>query len=248
MGETFFMMTSSNGNVFRVTGPKCGEFIGPGEFPRKDQWRGTLMFSLICAWINGWVNNREAGDLRRHRGHYDVSVMSFWVSITSLWEKEDWYIGHFLVRRWRWGASVNYVQVFKSEFYSTLLILLPRFRFKMRSGSLHGMSRKLVILLVILLPGRQWDYERLGTFNNILVFREYPLISCLVGSWTSQVSCWLEIMEIITNSTGYSLENVSYLTDDYIPYEIIVLYGIRHILFNKVMSFHVLYLQPCKST
>ena len=33
------------------------------------------MFSLICAWINGWVNNRKAGDLRRHRAHYDVIVM-----------------------------------------------------------------------------------------------------------------------------------------------------------------------------
>ena len=33
------------------------------------------MFSLICAWINAWVNNREAGDLRRHRAHYDVVVM-----------------------------------------------------------------------------------------------------------------------------------------------------------------------------
>ena len=33
------------------------------------------MFSLICVWINGWVNNREAGDLRRHRDHYDVNVM-----------------------------------------------------------------------------------------------------------------------------------------------------------------------------
>ena len=34
------------------------------------------MFSLICVWINDWVNNREAGDLRRHRGHYDVNVMT----------------------------------------------------------------------------------------------------------------------------------------------------------------------------
>ena len=33
------------------------------------------MFSLICVWINGWVNNREADDLRRYRGHYDVIVM-----------------------------------------------------------------------------------------------------------------------------------------------------------------------------
>ena len=43
--------------------------------PHKGQWRGTLKFSLICAWINGWVNNREAGDLRRHRAHYDATVM-----------------------------------------------------------------------------------------------------------------------------------------------------------------------------
>ena len=33
------------------------------------------MFSLICVWINDWVNNREAGDLRRYRTHYDVMVM-----------------------------------------------------------------------------------------------------------------------------------------------------------------------------
>ena len=45
--------------------------------PHKGQWRGALMFSLICVWINGWVNNREAGYLRRHRGHYDVNVMSY---------------------------------------------------------------------------------------------------------------------------------------------------------------------------
>ena len=46
-----------------------------GEFPHKGQWRGALIFSLICVWINGWVNNREAGDWRRYRAHYDVSVM-----------------------------------------------------------------------------------------------------------------------------------------------------------------------------
>ena len=69
------MMTSSNGNIFRVTGPLCGEFTGPGEFPTQRPVTRSLMFSLICVWINGWVNNRETGDLRRHRGHYDVIVM-----------------------------------------------------------------------------------------------------------------------------------------------------------------------------
>ena len=39
-----------------------------GEFPHKGQLRGALMFSLICAWTNGWVNNRDAD-------HYDVTVI-----------------------------------------------------------------------------------------------------------------------------------------------------------------------------
>ena len=69
------MMTSSNGNIFRVTGHLCGEFTGP-QWIHKGQWRRTLVFSLICARINDWVNNREAGDLRRHRTHYDVIVMT----------------------------------------------------------------------------------------------------------------------------------------------------------------------------
>ena len=174
-------MTSSNGNIFRVTGPLCGEFTGPGEFPaqrpvtrsfdvffhlrlnkrlskqpwgwwfetagwslwrhrngnhklridkqivrsshwyisiilnslnlatgldsvfhddvikwkhfprhwpfvrgihrspvnspHKGQWREALMLSLICVWIKSYVNTREAGDLRRHRAHYDITVI-----------------------------------------------------------------------------------------------------------------------------------------------------------------------------
>ena len=47
-----------------------------GEFLEQSKWRGALMFSLICAWIIGWLNNGEAGDLRRHGAHYDVTVMS----------------------------------------------------------------------------------------------------------------------------------------------------------------------------
>ena len=43
--------------------------------PHKVKWHGASMFSLICAWINGWVNTREAGDLRRYRAHYDDTVM-----------------------------------------------------------------------------------------------------------------------------------------------------------------------------
>ena len=47
-----------------------------GEFPDEGQWCQFFMFSLICAWTNGWVNNRDASDLRRHSAHY-VTVMLY---------------------------------------------------------------------------------------------------------------------------------------------------------------------------
>ena len=50
----------------------------------KSQWRWALMFSLIYVWINDWVNNREARDLRRYPTHYDVIVMFDLVHIMAL--------------------------------------------------------------------------------------------------------------------------------------------------------------------
>ena len=69
-----FIVPVANG-VLYVTGVFYNDF----SHLRDDisgQWRGALMFSLIYVWINDWVNNAEAGDLRRHRAHYDVTVMS----------------------------------------------------------------------------------------------------------------------------------------------------------------------------
>ena len=69
--------------------------------PHKGQWRRALMFSLIYGWINGWVNNRKAGDLRRHRGHYDVTVMEMChplcitterINIVSVWDEFSFYV------------------------------------------------------------------------------------------------------------------------------------------------------------
>ena len=60
---------------------RCWPFVrgirrSPVNSPHKGQWRGALKISLICAWIKVWVNNREAGDLRHHRAHYDVIVIN----------------------------------------------------------------------------------------------------------------------------------------------------------------------------
>ena len=70
-------MTSSNGNMFRVTGPLCWEFTGHRWIPHTEASDAELWcLFFICAWMNAWVNNREAGDLRRLSVRYDVIVMS----------------------------------------------------------------------------------------------------------------------------------------------------------------------------
>ena len=53
----FLMMTSSNGNIFRVTGPLCGEFTGPGEFPtqRPVTWSFDVFFDLP---LNKWLSKQ----------------------------------------------------------------------------------------------------------------------------------------------------------------------------------------------
>ena len=43
------------------------------DSPHKGEWRGALMFSLICASTNSWTNNWDTGDLRCHCTHYDVT-------------------------------------------------------------------------------------------------------------------------------------------------------------------------------
>ena len=50
----------------------------------KDQWRGALMFSLMYVWTNSRGNNLDAGDLRRHRVNYDVTVMN-WTNAGLFW-------------------------------------------------------------------------------------------------------------------------------------------------------------------
>ena len=70
--------------------------------PHKGQWRGALMFSLIYVWINGWENNREAGDLRCYHAHYDIIVMKIiWWNNEQGMISESW-ITPFLVTYSNW--------------------------------------------------------------------------------------------------------------------------------------------------
>ena len=89
--EKIFWGVSFQKNVFRQLHddvikrkhfPRYWPFVreihrSPVNSPPKGQWRGALMFSLICSLKNGWVNIREAGDLRRHHAHYDVILVAY---------------------------------------------------------------------------------------------------------------------------------------------------------------------------
>ena len=84
----------------------------PVNSPHKGQWRGALMFSLICVWKNGWVNKHEAGDLRRYRAHYDVTVMQGNTFLSAIWQcvSGGWRMGYF----WKLDSSWLKITTFVS--------------------------------------------------------------------------------------------------------------------------------------
>ena len=91
------MTTSSNGNIFRVTGPLCGEFTGHRWIPvTKGQWRGALMFSLICALYKrlgkqswGWWFETPSRSLWRHCNDLSIAI---YVTQVTLAIKPSQYI------------------------------------------------------------------------------------------------------------------------------------------------------------
>ena len=105
----FFMMMSSNGTIFRITGPlNRGIHHSLVNSPHKGKWRGALMFSLICAWINGWINNHEAAYLRCHCAHYDAIVMSY--DKDRLWRYHStWKFEKYII-------DINFHFSFRSRF------------------------------------------------------------------------------------------------------------------------------------
>ena len=80
------MMMSSYGNIFRVIGPLWGESSG-GFHSQRPVTRTFLMFCLICTWTNGWTDNQDAGDLRRHRAHFDVTVITTRHELNVQWTR-----------------------------------------------------------------------------------------------------------------------------------------------------------------
>ena len=137
-------MTSWHGNIFIKWKhfPRYWPFVqGPNRPPvnssHKGQWRGALMFSLICPGASGWVNIRDVGNLRRHCAHYDVIAMvssgvTCAVSLTLLycWQ----YLGLLFVntlrprQNWRHFADGIVKCILLNENMWILLEYVPKFR------------------------------------------------------------------------------------------------------------------------
>ena len=85
----------------------------PANSPRKAQWRAALMFSFICAWTNGWVINQDACDLRRHRAHYDVTVIcdksSLYGTYRPLFGDRISSLFRILLSKWRKGCREKWI-------------------------------------------------------------------------------------------------------------------------------------------
>ena len=81
--ETFFALLA----IYAGNSPVTGEF--PAQRPVTRSF--AVFFDLRLN--NGWVNNRDAGDFRRHRAHYDVIVMSITISVLS--NGRPWHRGNF---------------------------------------------------------------------------------------------------------------------------------------------------------
>ena len=76
----------------------------------KGQRHGALMFHLICAWTNNWTNNGDAGDLRRHHAHYDVTVMKFRPTLPIPFSV-SWTVSILCHRYWRWRNPKGHRQL-----------------------------------------------------------------------------------------------------------------------------------------
>ena len=117
----------------------------PVNSPHKGQGRGALIFSLTCVWINGWVNNREAGDLRRYLAHYDVTVKHIGLTHWRMYGSEN--LGNIgssnaawtRVDSWSVRFLLNYCK--REDDFTCHLHLLALYE-----------SKKLVIYLYYLMP------------------------------------------------------------------------------------------------
>ena len=135
----------------------------PVNSPHNGQWRGALMFSLICVWTNGCANNRDAGDLRCHRVVYDVAVM------------DSWYFG-------RIHTYLDVPVSFKHCLFCTVwgMHMLHCFNITNHAYKLYTKVDKLYVWMCDISLRNLWTFSRYFIWCKILF---YVNTSVVTGSW-----------------------------------------------------------------
>ena len=85
------MMTLKMETISALLALCAGNSQVTDEFPSQRPVIRSFDVSLICAWLSGWVNNREAGDLQCHHAHYDIIVMEVLRNFKELQVLIKWY-------------------------------------------------------------------------------------------------------------------------------------------------------------
>ena len=191
-------MTSANGNIFGVTGHLCGEFTGPRWIPlTKASDARALMFSLICAWINGWVNNREAGNLRRCHAHYDVIVMCVRHCITVFNMVLYWAIdclsrGCQLAR----GFCIHHIFCFKVK---NILICI-HVNFSVDFNACRGGKNRMLLTQYFVSVRTHKIYHQISSSNKKTMFHRF---------WNCPLVLYCNFHDIIMMYQIYRISNYS---------------------------------------
>ena len=142
----------------------------PVGAPQKDQWCGALKFSLICAWTNDWTTNWYAGDLRRRRGHCDVTVIfqvkqyNFHLFIANVQRDQYWYILNKIVIRNTWKKYTDENALENTRKYSSSFSRGPWVNTEVsKCSTTHGNVHDSQILCLPMI----WQYRVTMPYFNI---------------------------------------------------------------------------------
>ena len=118
----------------------------PVNSPHKGQWREALMVSLICAWTNGIINNRDSGDLRRHRAHYDANGMKMLHNLH--WAHTPWWKQYYATfRQW---LSIYFFQ--SGNPYVQLIL-----------------NKRMYVLMTLTSNHTTWPWIQFQIISNVLI-------------------------------------------------------------------------------
>ena len=169
--------------------------------PHKGQWRRAFMFLWSVPWINDSVNNREAGDLRRHHAHYDTIVISvqyhtdiaeyiiWWVLLSC--SRERWDILMLLFYCQENSIRLSAVKLHSLDCCLWFELFICSFLYQGSYTATHnwgGWLDQLGAVVNSLAPGKfEWKFRHV-IFKQILVIDDGEI--CCLNMYVTGLHWW----------------------------------------------------------